>query len=86
LIPSELLGVTAPSGVPRVTLRIQLPDRTVTAEIAVKSLRKAQAAIREIGGDNLVLVPQGRLVADDRIDEAGLAAQAESSTQNGGIR
>jgi hypothetical protein len=28
-------------------LRIRLPDRTATAEIASKSLRKAQTAIRE---------------------------------------
>jgi hypothetical protein len=35
-------------------LRIRLPDRTITAEIAAKSLRKAQTAIREAGADNIV--------------------------------
>jgi hypothetical protein len=53
-------------GTPRGTLRIVTPDRTVTAEIAAKSLCKAQAAIRENGGDNIVLVLQGRLAAGDR--------------------
>jgi hypothetical protein len=72
---SEVLHIPAPDGVPRTTMRILLPDRTVTAEIATKSLRKAQAAIRDVGGDGVVVVLQGRLVAGDVIAEAGLAAQ-----------
>jgi hypothetical protein len=75
LIASEVLAVPAANGVPRVTLRIQLPDRVVTAEISTKLLRKAQTAIRDVGGDGLVLVLQGRLVAGDKIDEADLSAQ-----------
>ena len=39
----DLLAITAPEGKPRVTLRIRLPDRTITAKIMAKSLRKAQA-------------------------------------------
>jgi hypothetical protein len=35
----------APDSKPRVTLRSRLPDRTVSSEIAVKSLSKAQTAI-----------------------------------------
>jgi hypothetical protein len=35
----------------------------VTAEIAAKSLCKAQTAIREAGADNLALVLQSRLLA-----------------------
>jgi hypothetical protein len=81
LIPSEVLGIPAPNGVPRVTLRIQLPDRTVTAEVSSKSLRKAQTAIREIGGDNVVVMLQGRFVAGDKIEEAGLSAQEGAMIQ-----
>jgi hypothetical protein len=36
-----------PEGKPRVSLRIRLPDRAVTAEIASKSLRRAQSADRD---------------------------------------
>jgi hypothetical protein len=54
-------------------LLIRVPDRTGTAEIAAKSLRKAQSAI-EAGADNLALVLQGHLVAGDRVAEAGLSA------------
>jgi hypothetical protein len=37
----ELSAVPAPDGKPRITLRIHLLDRIVSAEIAAKSLRKA---------------------------------------------
>ena len=47
----------------------------MTADIATKSLRKAQTTIRELGGDNVVPMIQGKLVADDRIEEAGVSAQ-----------
>ena len=49
----------------------------MTAEIAAKSLRKAQTAIREAGADNLALVLQGRLTGDT-IAEAGLSAQPKT--------
>lgn len=76
---TELLAIAAPEGKPRITLRIRLPDRTVTAEIASKSLRKAQTAIREAGADSIALVLQGRLVARDVIAEAGLSAQPKAA-------
>ena len=74
---TELNAITAPEGKLRITLRIRLPDRTVTAEIAAKSLRKAQTAIREVGADNIALVLQGHLVTRDVIAEAGLSAQTK---------
>jgi hypothetical protein len=55
-------------------LHIRLPDRKLSADIAAKSLRKAQAAIREAGADNVTLILQGCLVAGDIIAEAGLSA------------
>jgi hypothetical protein len=60
---AELLAVAAPEGKPRTTLRIRLPDRTLTADIAAKSLRKAQTAIRNADKNNIVLVLQGLLAA-----------------------
>jgi hypothetical protein len=75
LKPDELLGVPAPDGTPRVTLRVQLPDRIITADVAAKSVRKAQTAIKESGADNIALILQGVLLAGDVIGEAGLVAQ-----------
>jgi hypothetical protein len=60
LNPDELLTSPLPTA-PRVTLRIRLPDRKLTADIAAKSLCKAQAAIREAGADAIALVLQGCL-------------------------
>ena len=76
---AELLAIPASEGRPRVTLRIRLPDRTATAEIASKSLRRAQATIREQGPDNVVCVVQGHLVEGDTIAEAGLSAQPKAT-------
>ena len=78
LNPAELNAVRAPQDKQRITLRIRLPDRTITAEIAAKSLRKAQTAIREAGADAIVLMLQGHLVAGDRVAEAGLSAQPKT--------
>lgn len=66
----ELLAVPPPDGKPRVRLRIRLPDRKLTADIAAKSLRKAQAAIREAGADTVALIA-----------EAGLTAQLKAAKQ-----
>lgn len=41
---AELLAVPAPNGKPRVKLRLRLPERPMTADIAAKSLPKAQTA------------------------------------------
>jgi hypothetical protein len=68
---AELNTVKPPKDKPRITLRIRLPDRTATAEIAAKSLRKAQRAIREAGADNIALVLQGRFIAGDRAAKTG---------------
>jgi hypothetical protein len=70
----KTLERTGPLAITAVSLRIRLPDRAVTAEIATKSLRKGQTAIRETGADNIARVLQGHLVAGDRVAEAGLSA------------
>jgi hypothetical protein len=75
LKPAELLAVPAPEGQARVLLQIKLPDRTVKADIATKSLRRAQTTIRETGADNVVVILQGALVAGEIVTEAGLSAQ-----------
>lgn len=75
----ELASVPVEDGRPRVKLRIQLPDRKVVADIATKSLKKAQLTIRKAGADNVALVLQGCLLADDTIAEAGLNAQLKAA-------
>ncbi len=73
----ELCAIPAPDGKPRSVLHITLPGRTVTADIATKSLRKAQTTIRETGADGVAVILQGHLVGD-AIAEAGLVAQIKT--------
>jgi glutamate synthase domain-containing protein 3 len=80
---NELLAVPAPEGKPRVTLRVAIEqaNRIITADIAAKSLRRAQKAIREAGTDNIVVTLQGVLGPADAILEAGLCAQPKQPPQ-----
>jgi hypothetical protein len=59
----------------RVVLRIDVAGRTVTADVAAKAVRKARAAVSQHGGDDVVVLIQGKLGAHDAIDEAGLVVQ-----------
>jgi hypothetical protein len=77
----ELLSVPAPDGKPRVVLRIKLPDRMLSADIAAKSLRRAQTTIRELGADGVAVILQGTLVANDVIADAGLPAQPRAKRE-----
>jgi hypothetical protein len=71
--PSEVLRIPCgEGGAPRVTFNILVAGaRTVTCELNAKSVRKAQATIRELGGDAVACVIQGRLDAKDRVLDGG---------------
>jgi hypothetical protein len=72
----EILTVPAPDGTSRVVLQIKLPDYKLTADVAAKSVRKAQTAVRESGAENVALILQGNLLLSaDAIEGAGLSAQ-----------
>jgi hypothetical protein len=77
LDPTTLSGLTIPDGTGRVVLAIRLPDRTVTADIAAKGVRRAVAAIGEHGPDGVALVLSGRLDGG-AIAEAGLSAMPKA--------
>jgi hypothetical protein len=70
----ELLAVPVPDGKPRVVLRVKLPDRVLSADVAAKSVRKVQALVRELGAENVACLLQGTLVAGDVVIDAGLSA------------
>lgn len=69
-----LPDVPVPDGKPRVALTVRLPNGTVTADLAAKSVRRAIAAVREHGPEGAAAIVQGRLVGTE-ITEAGLAVQ-----------
>lgn len=74
LDPAELALLADPSTA-RTTLTIKVDGRTVTADIAAKSLRRAKAAIAQYGGNGCSVLVQGKLAAGDVLQDAGLVAQ-----------
>jgi hypothetical protein len=71
---AELLDIELPDGKPRFTLTIRLPDGTVTADLAAKSVRRAIVMVREYGTEAVAAIVQGRL-SGNQIAEAGLSVQ-----------
>lgn len=80
LDPTALAGTTVPDGAARITLRVAVEKRTVTAGIAAKSLRRAIATIAETGPEHVALILQGKLVGET-IEEAGLSAMPKAKPQ-----
>ena len=61
----------------RTEITIAVGGRTVSADLATKSIRKAVKTLIDHGTDNVVLILQGALSADNRIEEAGITAQVK---------
>jgi hypothetical protein len=78
LDPAEI-GALAVPGQPRVALRVNAGGRVVSAEVASKSLRKAISLIRETGADGCVVLLQGKLAADNAVQECGIVAQVKAA-------
>jgi hypothetical protein len=51
--------------------------RTLHADLATKSVRKAVKTLLEHGEQNVALIIQGSLAADNRVEEAGITAQVK---------
>jgi hypothetical protein len=77
------MGVPPDSVPPRTTIAVNVGGRTVTADIATKSVRKAVKQLLEHGAPNVTLILQGTLAANNSIEEAGLVAQAKAQPAAG---
>jgi hypothetical protein len=78
LDPVEIESLTLVEGRARVQLSIRTADgRTVSADIAAKAVRKAQAVIAEHGTAGVATLLQGKLGQGDVLLEAGLVAQVK---------
>ena len=75
LDPAPFAGRRIPDDVPRVDVSVDVGGRTVTADLAAKSVRKAIKSLADHGVDGVALVLQGALSADNRIEDAGVTAQ-----------
>jgi hypothetical protein len=65
----------------RTEITIAVGGRTVTADIATKSLRKVLKTLADHGPDKVVVIIQGVLAAGDRIEAAGLVVQVKAAAE-----
>jgi hypothetical protein len=70
LDPAEVAKLPAINGQPRTTLRVGTEQKNLTAEISTKSLRRTQAAIRELG-----INAEAGLAATPRIAKGSASSQ-----------
>lgn len=68
----DLVGFQVPNGSPPVEFTINAQGRKVTGRFNAKSLRKAIAAVTELGVEGVAVVVQGRL-ASGVLEEAGIS-------------
>ena len=78
LDPAAVAAFRVPNGDIRTTITINVAGRTVTADLASKSIRKGAATIGEHGADAVAVVLQGKLQADNSLAEAGLSVQLKA--------
>jgi hypothetical protein len=78
LDPAAVQAFRLPPGDIRTTITINVAGRTVTADLASKSIRKCAAAIAEHGVDGVAVVLQGKLLSGDVLSEAGLVVQLKA--------
>ena len=75
--PFAALRAIPDSAPSRTELMVAVAGRTVTADLATKSVRKAVKTLTENGADKVVLIIQGALSSGNRIEEAGITAQVK---------
>jgi hypothetical protein len=83
LAAEAIVDLVVPEGRPRLSLTITVDDRRYVADLAAKSVRRAIAAIREHGPDGVAVVLQGKLGANNAIQDAGISAQLKAPRQPG---
>jgi hypothetical protein len=77
--PFAQIGVPPDDSPPRTILTVAVGGRTITADLATKSVRKAVKTLLEHGEQSVTLILQGALTADNRVEEAGVVAQVKAA-------
>jgi hypothetical protein len=79
---APLMALAVPDSAPaRTEITIAVGGRTVTADVASKSVRKLLKTIADNGPDKVVVIIQGVLAAGDRLEEAGLVGQVKVAAE-----
>jgi hypothetical protein len=75
--PFVKTGVPPDNAPSRTAINVNVGGRTISADIATKSIRKAVKALLEHGQQNVALILQGELNAKDQVESAGIVAQVK---------
>jgi hypothetical protein len=76
--PDAEMVAVSPNATAKWVRHWDLADRTVSADIATRAVRKVVKALADHGTDNVVLILQGVLASNNRIEEAGITAQVKA--------
>jgi hypothetical protein len=79
--PFAALRTVPDNAPPRTEITITVGDRTISADLATRSVRKAVKTLIEHGTDNVALILQGALGPNNRIEEAGITAQVKGPAE-----
>jgi len=77
--PFAALRVVPDNTPSRIDITVTVGGRAVSADLATRSVRKVVKTLADHGADNVILILQGVLTSNDRIEEAGLAAQVKAA-------
>jgi hypothetical protein len=73
-------GIPPDNAPQRTTITVVVAGRTVTADIATKTIRKVVRGLQEHGPENVVLVLQGALAMNNHLEEASIVAQVKAAS------
>jgi hypothetical protein len=73
--PQLLLGVNVANGVAQVPFVVAVAGRHIKGKFNVKTLRRAVGVVTASGGEDVGVIIQGRLVAGEQLEDAGISAQ-----------
>lgn len=78
--PFVKMGVPPDNAPSRTVIAVTVGGRKITADVATKSVRKAVKQLLEHGAENVTLILQGELNAQNQVESAGVVAQVKAQT------
>jgi hypothetical protein len=78
LDPAEVLALMVADGAVRVEVHVKMPRRSLPADLAAPSVRRAIATVREHGLDRCLVTIRGRYDGGDQLTDCSISAQAKA--------
>jgi hypothetical protein len=82
----QLLGVSVANGVAQVPFIVAVAGRHIKGKLNAKTLSRAVGMVTASGGEDVGVIIQGRLVAGEQLEDAGISAQPRARGNDAGNR